>query len=277
MSKKFYKKIGIFFFVLAAGAILFIVFQSLSQNSSSQKTEVIFLDVGQGDAILIQKDRMQILIDGGRGQEILDRLGEFMPMGDKNIEFMVATHPDEDHMGGLVKVLENYEVGQILESGIACDKDFCGEWDELIVENNIFVLDAKMGQEIQFGEDVDIWVLYPFENLSEKEFKNTNDASLILKAVVEGRKYLLTGDTEAKIEEELLRSNLDLDVDILKVSHHGSKNATSAAFLQAVTPEKAVISVGENSYGHPTEEVLTRLKNMNIETFRTDEVGSVKF
>jgi len=119
--------------------------------------------------------------------------------------------------------------------------------------------------------------LYPFADISGKEFKNTNEASLVIKAVVEDRKYLLTGDTEDDTERDLVASNLDLDADVLKVSHHGSKNATSAEFLQAVSPEQAVISVGENSYGHPTEEVLTRLKNMNVEILRTDEKGSVKF
>ena len=239
--------------------------------------EIIFLDVGQGDAILIQEGWTQILIDGGNGQDIMNRLGEFMPMGDRKIEFMVATHPDEDHMGGLIKVLSLYEVGEILESGIDCDKDLCEKWEELIAADNIPVVDAKLGQEINFGEDVDITVLYPFMEIAGEEFKNTNDASLVLKAVVEDRSYLLTGDTESKAEKELVASNLDLNADVLKVSHHGSKNATSAEFLLAVSPKQAVISVGENSYGHPTEEVLTRLRNMNIEIFRTDEVGSVRF
>jgi len=239
--------------------------------------KIIFLDVGQGDAILIQEGWTQILIDGGNGQDIMNRLGEFMPMGDRKIEFMVATHPDEDHMGGLIKVLSLYEVGEILESGIDCDKDLCEKWEELIAADNIPVVDAKLGQEINFGEDVDITVLYPFMEIAGEEFKNTNDASLVLKAVVEDRSYLLTGDTESKAEKELVASNLDLNADVLKVSHHGSKNATSAEFLLAVSPKQAVISVGENSYGHPTEEVLTRLRNMNIEIFRTDEVGSVRF
>jgi len=239
--------------------------------------EIIFLDVGQGDAILIQEGWTQILIDGGNGQEIMNRLGEFMPMGDRKIELMVATHPDEDHMGGLIKVLSFYEVGEILESGIACDKDLCKKWEELIAADNISVVDVELGREIKLGDDVDITVLYPFEEITDEEYKNTNDASLVLKAVVEDRKYLLTGDTEGKVEQELVASNLDLSADVLKVSHHGSKNATSAEFLLAVSPKQAVISVGENSYGHPTEEVLNRLSNMNIEIFRTDEDGSVRF
>ena len=99
----------------------------------------------------------------------------------------------------------------------------------------------------------------------------------MLKAEVDGEKYLLMGDTETKTEKELLKSGLDLDADVLKVSHHGSKNATSVDFISAVTPDQAVISVGENSYGHPSEETLNRLLNMNIIILRTDKDGSIEF
>lgn len=243
----------------------------------SQKAEVIFLNVGQGDAILIQQNRMQILVDGGNGEDILNRLGEVMPFADKKIDLVVATHPDEDHMGGLIKVLENYQVGEVLETGIDCDKDMCKKWDELISQDKIPVLDATVGEEIKFGDKVDISVLYPFENISRKEFKDTNDTSVILKAKVEDKRYLLTGDAEFPVENELMAHHIDLRADVLKVAHHGSKNSTSASFLQEVAPKEAVISVGKNDYGHPTEEVLNRLKNMNIEVLRTDEKGNIRF
>ncbi len=241
------------------------------------RAEVIFLDVGQGDAILIRKGWSQILIDGGDGRDILNRLGEFMPLGDRKVELVVATHPDEDHMGGLIKVLEYYEVGEILESGIECEKDMCGKWEGLAAAEGSIILDAKMGQEISMGEDVSLTVLYPFAEIAGKKFKNANEASLVLKAKVGGRSYLLAGDIEEDVEKELARSNLDLKADVLKVSHHGSKSATSVEFLMRARPGQAVISVGKNPYGHPTEEVLTRLRNMNIEILRTDEAGSIVF
>lgn len=251
------------------------------QSGAAERNEapatITFFDVGQGDAILIQQDRTQILIDGGDGQRILGRLGETMPLGDKRIELVVATHPDEDHLGGLVKVLESYEVGNVLEPGIDCDKDLCAKWEELIANNRVTVTDAKLGKEVEYGEDIRLDVLYPFSDLKGEEMENANEASLVLKATISGKSYLLTGDTEDQTEKMLIKSNLDLDVDILKVSHHGSKSATSAAFLAAVTPARAVISVGKNSYGHPTEEVLNRLRNMNVEILRTDEKGSIRF
>lgn len=246
-------------------------------NKNDGKEEVIFMDVGQGDAILIQKDWTQILIDGGDGQQILNRLGEFMPLGDKKVELVIATHSDEDHMGGLIKVLESYEVEKVLESGTDCDKDLCQKWEGLIIQHGINELSAKLGQEVNLGEDIKISVLYPFDDLSGRDFENANEASIVLKAEVDGEKYLLMGDTETKTEKELLKSGLDLDADVLKVSHHGSKNATSVDFIAAVTPDQAVISVGKNSYGHPSEETLNRLLNMNITILRTDEDGSIEF
>jgi beta-lactamase superfamily II metal-dependent hydrolase len=248
-----------------------------AEKEGAAKAEITFFDVGQGDAIFIQEGWSQILIDGGDGQDILNRLGQSMPIGDGKVEFMVLTHPDEDHMGGLLKVLEYYEVGEILEPGIGCDKEICGKWESLVAAEGSVVLNAKLGQEIRMGEDVRLTVLYPFAEIAGKEFKNANDASVVLKAIVGERSYLLTGDTESEAEKELVRSNLDLRADVLKVSHHGSKNATSADFLMAVNPKQAVISVGENSYGHPAEEVLTRLRNMNVEILRTDEKGSIQF
>jgi competence protein ComEC len=275
-------KFKVFSIVIVAGFIICaICFKRVpilpAQTQAPSTAHVIFLNVGQGDAALIEKDNMQILIDGGDGQQILNRLGETMPFADKEIDLLILSHPDEDHMGGLVKVLESYRVDKIMESGIDCDKDICKKWDALIAQDGIPVTDAKLGDDIRFGNDIDIDVLYPFEDIKGKEFKDTNASSLILKANVVGRKYLFTGDAEDNVEKEILDSNINLDADVLKISHHGSKSATSALFLQAVSPQTAVISVGKNTYGHPTEEVLTRLRNMNIEILRTDEKGNIKY
>lgn len=281
------------------------------QQKPIQNPRVIFLDVGQGDAALINAGNdMQILIDGGDGKNILDKLGEHLPFYDKKIELVIMTHPDKDHMGGLVEVLKYYEVDQILETGIECEKAICKEWDKLIEEKNISVKYAQFGQRIKAG-NIEMAVLYPFENLKDKEVKNSNDASIVLKLVVNknlsqaiknsnedqktlnqsfnyaqddivqndnyNNSYLLTGDAGFPVEKELLDKNINVRARILKVSHHGSKYATSNEFLRAVKPEKAIVSVGKNSYGHPAKELINRLKNMSIEIFRTDEVGGVVF
>ena len=253
------------------------------QQKPIQSPRAIFLDVGQGDAAMIDAGNdIQILIDGGDGKNILERLGKNMPFYDKKIELVIMTHPDKDHIGGLVEVLKYYEVGQVLETGIECEKAICKEWDKLIEEKNIPVKYAQFGQRIKAG-NIEMAVLYPFENLKDKKVKNSNDASIVLKLVFErglqseSADILLTGDAGFPVEKELLNKNIDLESKILKVSHHGSKYATSNEFLQAVNPEKAIVSVGKNSYGHPAKELLNRLKNMSIEIFRTDETGDVIF
>lgn len=252
----------------------------------------------------------QILIDGGSGNAVLEKIGKYMPFYDRKIELVIMTHPDKDHMGGLVEILKYYKVGQILETGIFCKTAICKEWDELILEKNIPVKYAEFGQKINIG-NVNIDILYPFENLKDKEVKDDNETSVILKLTINknlsglknngdknqsfdytqddivrngiasnnkfDNSYLFTSDAGFKAEKELLDKNINIEAKILKVSHHGSKNATSNEFLQAVKPEKAVISVGENSYGHPAEELLNRLKNMSIKIFRTDEMGNLVF
>lgn len=255
-----------------------------------EKLKVIFFDIGQGDSAMIDAgNNIQILIDGGDGKDILNRLGKHLPFYDRKIELVIMTHPDKDHLGGLVEVLKYYEVEQVLETGIECEKAICKEWDRLIREKNITVRYAEFGQKIKAGK-LEMFVLYPFENLEGQTIKNSNDASIVLKAVIKDRivfnktlsqseiaTILFTGDAGFPVEAELISKNIDLKAETLKVSHHGSKYATSNEFLRLVNPEQAIISVGKNSYGHPAEPLLNRLKNMNLEIFRTDKAGDIIF
>lgn len=301
--KKFWLVSLLFFFLIdALAAVAFWQYDFVS------RPRVIFFDVGQGESIFIDLyGNNQILIDGGSGKEVLDKLGKYMPFYDKKIEFLIMTHPDKDHMGGLIEVLKYYKVDRILENGIKCETEICGEWDELIAEKNIPVEYAEFGQTINVME-ANINVLYPFENLKGQTVKNDNDTSIVLKVIIKnksiksekkadeyfiggserkisiqdqngnpGSSYLLTGDAGFKAEKDLLGKNINLQSGILKVSHHGSKNSTSNDFLEAVKPGKSIISVGKNSYGHPAKELLNRLKNINSEILRTDEMGDLVF
>lgn len=277
--KKFWLVFLLFFLIDALAAVAFWQYDFVS------RPRVIFFDVGQGDSIFMDlRGNNQILIDGGSGKEVLDKLGKYMPFYDKKIEFLVMTHPDKDHMGGLIEVLKYYKVDRILETGIECKTEICREWDGLIAEKNIPVEYAEFGQTINM-EEVDINVLYPFENLKGRTVKNDNDTSVVLKVTIEnkstengrGNSYLLTGDAGFKTEKDLLDKNINLQSGILKVSHHGSKNSTSDDFLKAVKPKESIISVGKNSYGHPAKELMDRLKNINSEILRTDEMGDLVF
>ncbi|MCK5123483.1 MAG: MBL fold metallo-hydrolase [Candidatus Pacebacteria bacterium] len=279
MKKHLYLILIIFFLTTAFAGLAF--WQNNSNENKNEKTKIIFLDVGQGDAMMINTlGDTQILVDGGDGKDILNKLGEYLPFYDRKIELVIMTHPDKDHIGGLVEVLKYYEVEQILETGIKCEKAICEEWDKLIEEKNIPVKYAQFGQRIKVG-NIEMTVLYPFENLKDKEIKNSNDASIVLRLVVnseqglqpESVEILLTGDAGFPVENDLIYQNINIESKILKVSHHGSKYGTSSEFLKSVKPEKAIISVGKNNYGHPATELLNRLRNMNIEIFRTDEGG----
>lgn len=269
MKKHFYIIFIILFSIIAFADVAFY------NENYIQNPRIIFLDVGQGDAALIDAgNNIQILIDGGNGKDILNKLGEQMPFYDHQIELIILTHPDKDHMGGLVEVLKYYKVKQVLETGIICETAICQEWNKLISEKNIPVKYAEFGQRIK-TENIDMAVLYPLENLRDEKVKDDNNSSIILKIILNNNSFLLTGDAGLKTEDDLMAKNINIEARILKVSHHGSKNATSSEFLKAVNPEKAIISVGKNSYGHPAEELLNRLKSMNVNIFRTDEIGDI--
>jgi len=262
--------------------------------------KVVFMDVGQGDAILLQDGTRQVLIDGGRGMAVLQRLAEEMPWFDRKIEVVVVTHPQQDHMEGLMHVLERYEVGMVLLPYASHTSQLQEAWLQKIIDKNVPYRFTWTGQHLTVG-DMDFQVLGPIDSPAAQAAvkADLNNASLVMRVdyCPEGTtprsptrpvggigevgsclSLLLTGDAEARAERlmlESIRKEL-LDVDVLKIGHHGSKSSTTAALLAATTPAAAVISVGaDNRFGHPSEIVLQRLSEIPI--WRTDEDGSIKF
>ena len=243
---------------------------------NSNAVKVNFYDIGQGDGIMIEAgNNIQIIIDGGATDKIVEKIGRDLPFYDRRIELVIMTHPDKDHLGGLVDVLRYYQVEQVLITGVKCETAICREWDKIIKEKNVPVKIAQAGQIINLGGGNYLGVLSPRKNLSGREFKDDNDTSVVAKLISGGRSVLFTGDIGFKIEKELMEGNANLNSDILKVSHHGSKYATSSKFLEAVSPETAVICVGKNSYGHPAEELLSRISDYGAAVKRTDLDGDV--
>ncbi|MFH1863531.1 MAG: ComEC/Rec2 family competence protein [bacterium] len=239
--------------------------------------EVTFFDVGQGDSVFIETPRNhQILIDGGLGSAVLEKLGKEMPFWDRTIDLVVLTHPDFDHVSGLLEVLQRYKVENILWTGILCETAECQEWHKLIKEEGANVYLAQAGQQIK-GGGVLLHVLYPLENLEGKKVSNTNNTSIIARLVYGENSFLFTGDAYQSVERELIKSGEEIDADIFKVGHHGSKNSNSQEFIKAVSPEIAVISVGkDNKYGHPHAETLATLEKYGIRILRTDMNGDIK-
>jgi len=273
--------VGLFFFNILAWWIVF-------DLSKPQFLEVNFFDVGQGDAIFIETPkRNQILIDGGPDSKILEKLGKEMPFWDRGIDSIILTHPERDHLAGLIDVLKSYKVENIIWTGIKREIPEAKEWENLIEKEKARVFIANSGQKVLLPEGV-IEILFPFENLEGEKFENSNDTSIVAELIFNKNSFLFTGDISKSTENDLVFSE-NLNTDVLKVAHHGSKNSTSEDFLEKVLPKIAVISVGKkgdsnpdcdnkerNPYGHPNCEVLERLKNFGIKVLRTDIDGDIK-
>lgn len=241
--------------------------------------QVAMLDVGQGDSILFQDGLLQMLVDGGPGAQVLQRLSEEMPWLDKKIDVVVATHFDRDHIEGLTHVLDRYDVGMVLLPRYVPTSDLGRQFIQQIIDKKIPYRFGWYGQALSIG-DMKFRTMSPipgadWERLSKSK---SNNASIVMRADIGQLSMLLTGDAEKGVETQMLQlvPPQAFDVDILKVGHHGSKTSTSAEFLKAASPSASLISVGaDNTYGHPTTEVLGRLNNTNV--FRTDTQGTVTF
>jgi competence protein ComEC len=235
--------------------------------------KVWFFDIGQGDAIFIETPNgQQILIDGGPGDSILQKLSSVMWPWDHSIDAIVITHPDADHITGLVSVFERYQVKTIYETGVRGGTPMIQALEQAIAEEQSQNKIVREGQTFNW-DGVQVFVHWPSEEAIQTQ-KDRNNTSVVLKLVYGSTSILLTGDAEETIEEEIGFSVGDIDV--LKVGHHGSKTSTSVQFLKVVNPEVAVIPVGaDNSYGHPHPIVLEHLKQVGASILRTDLDGDI--
>lgn len=240
--------------------------------SKEKGLEICFFNVGQGDAIFIEtQQRNQILIDGGPDNTILGKLEGKMPFWDKTINLIILTHSHADHVAGLISVLENYKVENIIWTGLDHNTLFDEKWREALEKEGANIKIAKQGLKVILGQDKQLKIIFPFKNVENNIIKDLNDASLVVKLESRGERALFTGDISSKVEKLLIEQGLDLGARILKIAHHGSRTSTSEEFLEAVNPDIAVISVGENNrYNHPSEIVLQRLNSFNIKVLRTD-------
>jgi competence protein ComEC len=242
---------------------------------------ISFLDVGQGDVILIHKGNQQVLVDGGPSpQAITLELSQKMPFWDRTIELVVLTHPSADHVTGLVEVLNRYQVKQVLYPDLDYDSSIYKEWLRLVDEKDIKYTIAQAGQEIDLGDGVVIEVLNPrITPLSDTE-SDVDNNGVVLRVTGGEVSFLLTADIMWEAEFELITHRASLNSTGLKVAHHGSDTSTTPEFLAVVDPTLAIISVGEdNPYGHPSPEVMARLteKSGSENIYRTDENGTIEF
>lgn len=272
MLKTSKRKIYFSFAVLVLLAIFLAVFIFWWRQYQAI-TVITFLDVGEGDAILISQGSNQILIDGGRrGKDLLAHVGRRMPFWDRTVEVIIATHPDADHIGGFASLLSAYDVQTFLYTGAESDTETFLMLKKIIAERNVKTLKIFRGGKIEFPRGGELTIEYPLTSLPA-DVKETNDGSIVSRFTYGETDILLTGDLPS---EEMVLPDIK-PVDILKAAHHGSKYSTSATFLDLLKPKEAVISVGKNSYGHPSPDVSERLKERGIIVRRTDADGDISY
>jgi competence protein ComEC len=236
------------------------------------------LDVGQGDALLIESPQGgRILVDGGpSGALLMQALGRALPASERRIDLIVLTHPQDDHVTGFVELLQRFDVGAAIAGPQAGESGAYLAWRGGLTRANVPLLTASAGQVIDLGGGLRIEVLGPPLDALAGTEDDVNNNSVVLRLVHGAASFLLTGDLASEGEAALLASGLPLQSTVLKVGHHGSDGSTAPGFLESVAPEVAVISLGEdNAFGHPSP--TTRLRLAGIPLLRTDLNGDVRF
>lgn len=286
------------FLVLGVG-LVWLAFFSFPEK----RLRLVFCDVGQGDGILISRGFWQFLIDGGPDERVLTCLAKNMPFFDKKIEAVAVTHPDSDHLTGVVAVLKNYQVGYLFAGAEGSDSGVYQEFLKVLEEKGCF------GKECGPGK-IKVRNLYAGENLKarelvlkviwpEKEFvaerlgdgviggdkavlgaktrRQTNLFSLVLLGEYKGRRFLLMGDADSEVNHKFIKNITSLPIDILKFPHHGSRNGMKEEDLLWLGPKEVVISAGKNSFGHPAGEVLEMVEKVGARVRRTDKEGEIDY
>jgi len=257
---------------------IFIWLAVFSENRGDFLT-VAFLDVGQGDAIFIEAPNgNQILIDGGPNKKVLSELSAVMPFYDRSIDMVIASHPDKDHIAGLPEVLNKFSVDVVMESGVSSGTAVYKEFETIIKNKNITKILARQGMKVWLDKKNNIYLEILFPNRDTNGW-DTNVASIVARLVYGSSSFMLTGDSPQNIEKYIvsfygrkLRSN------VLKLGHHGSRTSTSELFLGSISPQYAIISVGENNrYGHPHKETMDLITKFGIPFLETSKEGTIIF
>ena len=240
---------------------------------------VSFLDVGQGDAILVRTSENAVLIDAGEHRQrdvVLNYLAE---AGISRLDYVVATHPHSDHIGGLVRILRDFEIGHVVMPDVTHNTDTFENFLAAIENNNVPVKFPVPGDRLRAGI-IDMTVISPSPELAERanaNSRNINDASIVLRLAHGQTSFLFTGDAEAAAENWILSSGQNIRANVLNVGHHGSRTSTTENFLAAVAPAVAVIQSGTNNqHGHPHPEVIERLAAHGVEILNTAELGTIR-
>jgi competence protein ComEC len=254
-------------------ALLIVLTLSSFGFSATNPLTVHFIDVGQADCIFIHSpDGHNMLIDAGNNDDAATVTSYLAAQNVVKIDVLIGTHPHEDHIGSMNTVIQNFEIGQIYLPKVSVNNRTFANVLAAVKQKGLKINSPVAGSSIALDSSVQVKFLAP----NSVTYDELNDYSIVLQLVYGETKFMFTGDAEQTSEKEILARFSDLKVDVLKVGHHGSNSSTTAAFLKAVAPQYAVVSVGKyNQYGYPSQEVTNRLEQARVKVYRTDNQGTI--
>lgn len=273
--KKYFFMIFLIILVLnlTTGCNLFNNSSNKSNQLEADKMIVHYIDVGQGDSILIQVNNKNLLIDSGPKSDKKKLFNYLSALNLEKLDYVIATHPHEDHIGNMSDVIDDYNVLNFYAPKVQSTTKTFEKMIESLKSKSLKINVIKKGTDsINLGENTKVTVFSP----SKDSYEDLNNYSPVIKIEYGKTSFLFTGDAQKDVEKEILASNEDISADVLKVGHHGSSTSTTKDFLNKVHPLIGVISVGQdNTYNHPNNDTLKRLSENKVTTYRTDKDGTV--
>ncbi|HSX58211.1 MAG TPA: MBL fold metallo-hydrolase [Candidatus Saccharimonadales bacterium] len=265
---------SVWFAVIALLVLTNVIVWAFWFSTSEKKFKISFYDVGQGDSALIQtKEGYNILVDGGPNNKVVDYLNRDLPVNDREIDAVILTHPQADHMYGLIETLKKYKVKKILTTNATNNTKLYQNWIDTINNKKIALEYVKTGETLTTGDGVTLKFVWPQTDQLQK-VDDLNVACVVFKLSYGSLDVLMTGDADVQTQPY---PEIESHIEVLKVPHHGSKTAIKDEELEKIKPEIAVISVAaKNRYGHPTAVTLNQLQSFGAKIFRTDQRGTVK-